>query len=146
MSIELILKKDVEGLGEEGEIKQVRPGYARNYLLPYGYAVVKNPYNLKKLEASLEEITKRKQKRMAVSQDMLEKMSQLEIRFAVRADGEKLFGSITKNDILAQLKELGYEIKKNKILMDSSLKYLGEHKVSIQLYADQKATFKSFNF
>ena len=142
MSLEVILKKDCEGLGEEGDIKKVANGYAKNYLLPYGIAVIKNKYNLKKLEDAKEVIQEKKRKKMELNQSLFEKLNRKEFVFKVRADREKLFGSITKNDILNELQKEGYQINKNQVQLKSAIKYLGDHEVDVSLYGDQIAKLK----
>ncbi len=129
----VILLENVVGLGKAGEIKNVKDGYARNYLIPKKLVEVATK-NKEEYLAKLAEKLKEKAKKFyedAVSlKETLEKES-LEIKAKAGEEG-KLFGSITNSDIALVLKEKGYDIDKRKIMVDH-IKVLGEHTVRIKL-------------
>ncbi len=135
--------KDIDGLGEEGDIKKVAPGYARNYLLPFKFAAIKNQATLKKLEAAREEINQRKAKKLEASSTIQEKVNGIEISFQVNAgDSGKLFGSIAQIDILSAITEKGFEIDKNQILLPKPIKSTGEYDVPVRFYGGLIAKIK----
>lgn len=143
MTTEIILKKDVVGLGEEGDIKKVAGGYARNYLLPFGYAVLKNNNNLKKLEQEREAIESRKAKKLDESKSVVEKVDNLEIELLVNASkGGKLFGSISQLDIVNAIKEKGTEVDKKQVILTKPIKNTGTYTVNVKFYGNLNATVK----
>lgn len=129
----VILLENVVGLGKAGEIKNVKDGYARNYLIPKKLVEVatkrKEEY-LAKLSEKLKEKAKKFYEDALSLKETLEKES-LEIKAKAGEEG-KLFGSITNSDIALALKEKGYDIDKRKIIVDH-IKVLGEHTVRIKL-------------
>ena len=140
---EVILKKDVDGLGDEGDIKKVAQGYARNYLLPYGFAVIKNDTNLKKLEAERETIQARKDQKLSESKSIADKIDGLELSFVENtAETGKLFGSIGQTDLQMALKEKGFDIEKKKIHIAETIKNIGEYSAEISFYNNIKAKIK----
>ena len=129
----VILLENVVGLGKAGELKNVKDGYARNYLIPKKLVEVatksKEEY-LAKLAEKLKEKAKKFYEDAVSLKETLEKES-LEIKAKAGEEG-KLFGSITNSDIALALKEKGYDIDKRKIMVDH-IKVLGEHTVRIKL-------------
>ncbi len=144
MAIEIILKKDVDGLGDEGEIKKVANGYARNYLLPFGHAVLKTDNNLKKLESEKDAIQKRKQEKFEASKSFADKINGIELNFEENAaDNGKLFGSISIVDILQKLKDQGFNnIEKKQIHLTEHIKNIGTYDIPIKVYSDLNAKIK----
>ena len=137
--MKLILKKDVDNLGEAGQVVQVKAGYGRNYLLPQGLAYVASDANMKRLE---EEQTKSDER---LRRDFLEarrRASQLEdvvLTFRERASEDgKLFGSVSASDIAEQLNagELDFELDKRTVVVDEPIKMVGVSTVSLHLHAD----------
>ncbi len=142
-SIDIILKKDINGVGEEGDIKTVKAGFARNFLFPNSFAVRKTKVNLKILEKEKEAIEQRKEEKRQESKDIVEKLNDLTITLkATAADNDKLYGSITNAQIAEHLAEQGVEIDKRKISMENAIKTLGEHEVNINLYEGINAKIK----
>jgi len=143
MKTEIILKKDIVGLGEEGDIKKVAGGYARNYLLPFGHAVPMSTANMKKLEAEREAINLRKKEKLDASKSILDKLNAVELSYVENAaENGRLFGSISQNDILVQLKELGYDLDKKQIHLPDAIKSVGAHSIEVKLYGDLVAKIK----
>jgi len=132
--MELILKKTVDTLGEEGDIVKVKSGYGRNFLIPKKLAVVANKANLALLEQEKAVIESRRKKQREEAESLSKKVSGTTITIQHRAgEEEKLFGSVTAADIAEKLAELGIQIDKKNILLAESIKTLGEVVVPIKV-------------
>jgi len=133
----IILLKEVARLGKKGDIVEVKDGYARNYLIPYGFALRATRENLKKFEElkRREEKLLEKRKREALKlKERLEKIS-LTIQAEVK-ENDEIYGSIGQIQIKNVLKEEGIEIEKDKIQLEEPIKKLGVYKVKINLEKD----------
>ncbi len=139
----IILKTDVEGLGNLGDVVTVRPGYARNYLIPKGLAVEATEANLRQFETE-KESWRKKQERLREEQERLrEKLDGVSLAFTRRAgEDEKLFGSVTSMDIAEALREKGFNIDKRSIQLAEPIKTLGEFTVGVKLAKDIVATIR----
>lgn len=140
--MKVILKEAMSNLGEAGEVVDVKPGYARNYLLPQGYAYEASPANLKRIE---EEQRKAEEKAKRDYLEARRRASQLDgtsVTFHARAgegDDAKLFGSVTSADIAERLNAeagLDFELDKRIVQLDEPLKTLGAFQVPVRLHAD----------
>ena len=132
--MELILKKTVDTLGEEGDIVKVKSGYGRNFLIPKKLAVVANKANLALLEQEKAVIESRREKQREEAESLSKKVSGTTITIQHRAgEEEKLFGSVTAADIAEKLAELDIQIDKKNILLTESIKTLGEVVVPIKV-------------
>ena len=132
--MELILKKTVDTLGEEGDIVKVKSGYGRNYLIPKKLAVVANKANLTLLEQEKAVIESSREKQRQEAESLSKKISGTSITIQHRAgEEEKLFGSVTAVDIAEKLAELDIQIDKKNILLVESIKTLGEVVVPIKV-------------
>ena len=132
--MELILKKTVDTLGEEGDIVKVKSGYGRNYLIPKKLAVVANKANLTLLEQEKAVIESSREKQRQEAESLSKKVSGTSITIQHRAgEEEKLFGSVTAADIAEKLAELDIQIDKKNILLAESIKTLGEVVVPIKV-------------
>ena len=132
--MELILKKTVDTLGEEGDIVKVKSGYGRNYLIPKKLAVVANKANLALLEQEKAIIESSREKQRQEAESLSKKVSGTSITIQHRAgEEEKLFGSVTAADIAEKLAELDIQIDKRNILLAESIKTLGEVVVPIKV-------------
>ena len=141
--MKVILQQDIPNLGDAGDIKDVAPGYARNYLLPRNMVILANASSQKAVEHQNRIIKIKKTKRQKESEKLMEKINGLELTFKVQVgEDEKLFGSVTSMDIQKQLKQAGYSIDKRKINLESPIKQLGEEEVSIKLDEGLTATVK----
>ncbi len=141
--MKVILKKDINQLGKAGEIVDVKPGYARNFLIPTQAAINATTANLKAFneEKKLEE--KRAMKGKIQAQELADKISKVSVTAVVQVgEEEKVFGSVTSQNIADMLKENGFEIDKKKILLDEPLKALGVFDVPIKLHPDVEAAVK----
>ncbi|MBM4431406.1 MAG: 50S ribosomal protein L9 [Chloroflexi bacterium] len=135
--MEVLLLRDIKRLGKAGEIKKVADGYARNYLIPRGLAVLATPGAIrrKEVQAAIEE--QREERIRTDSTALAEKLSQTQLVFKVRA-GEKgrLYGSITAADIAAEIeKQAGVSLDKRKVDLEEPIHLLGTHQVPIRLLA-----------
>jgi len=132
--MELILKKTVESLGEEGEIVKVKSGYARNYLIPKKMAVLANKANLNLLEQEKATIEARREKQRQEAESLSKKISGTIINIKHRVGEEdKLFGSVTAADISEKLAEMNIQIDKKNVLLAEPIKALGEIIVPIKV-------------
>jgi large subunit ribosomal protein L9 len=141
--VQVILREELPNLGTIGDVVKVKPGYARNYLLPRGLAVEASVRNLHELEHQKRVIADKRLREQKSATAIADKISSVKLAFEVRAgeDG-KLFGSVTNQDIHRQLEERGFTIERRKILLDEPIKTLGTHDVVVHLGPDTKATLK----
>jgi large subunit ribosomal protein L9 len=138
--MEVILREDVPHLGHIGDIVKVRPGYARNYLLPRGLATVADKRNLRVLEHEKRVVEEKRKRAMSAAEQLAKKLAATAITITARAGEEgKLFGSVTNIDIERALGEAGLMIERRRIRLDEPIKTLGEHKVSVALAAGVQA-------
>ncbi len=132
---EVILKKPVENLGVEGQTIKVRAGYARNWLLPNDLAILATVGNKKMIAALEQKRAERESQEQAAAQELVKKIERQALEFElVAAQGQdKVFGSITAQDIAAKLQEAGYSIDRKKVHLAKPIKDTGEHTVKIDL-------------
>lgn len=143
MSVNIILKENVEGLGIIGDLVAVKPGYARNYLVPKGLAIVANERNVKELEHQKRQLARKLEKVTQDAEAIKARIEKLSCTFTQRASEEgKLFGSVTSMDLEAKIQEAGLEIDRKKIQLAEPIKSLGEHVVGIKLDAGVIAELK----
>jgi large subunit ribosomal protein L9 len=139
----VILVKDVPELGEEGDVKDVAPGYARNYLFPRGMVVEDNSFNRNRMNDQRKKISHRKLKKRDEGIKLAEELSSISINITATAqDNDKLFGAIHEADIVKALEEQGYIIEKKNILLSEPIKAIGVYKVLIKIYEDVQAELK----
>ena len=137
---EILLVEHINNLGSEGDVVKVRPGYARNYLLPQKKAVPLNHANKKRLDALKVSRAARETDELQKSQEIATKLKETKIAVAVKTGvGGKLFGSVTVNHILEKLNERGFIFDKKHITSFSPIKELGISKISISLHKDVEA-------
>ncbi len=141
--MKVILIEDVEKLGVQGQIVDVKPGFARNYLIPKGLAWLYNKSNLKRLEhqKKLWEVKNIKEKEKA--QILKEKIETMEIKISAKVGEENLlYGTITSAQISKVLEDKGILIDRRKILLDEPIKRAGYHDIKLKLHKDIEATLK----
>lgn len=142
--MKVILNKDVANLGEEGDVKDVAPGYARNYLLPKGLVMPYNPASLAELEgrrAAIEARKEHKRKEAASTRERLEN-EELTVKMTAGERG-RLFGSVTSATIVEQLEKLGISVDRKRVdIPGGTIKELGTFSVRVRLYGDEEATVK----
>ena len=138
--MEVILREDVLHLGHIGDIVKVRPGYARNYLLPRGLATVADKRNLRVLEHEKRIVDEKRKRAMSAAEQMAKKIAATAVSITARAGDEgKLFGSVTNIDIERALGDAGLTIERRRIRLDEPIKALGDYKVPISLSAGVQA-------
>jgi large subunit ribosomal protein L9 len=141
--MEVILRQDVDELGLEGDIVNVTKGYARNYLVPNGFALQATPQNLKALELQRKKIEVKRLKGRENAEKLKEKMSELMIHISQKAGEEgKLYGSVTTMDIAADLEAQGIEIDRRKIVLDKPIKAVGEYDIPVRIYPNVTGSIK----
>jgi len=140
--MKVILKEDVKSLGRAGEIVNVSDGYARNYLIPKGLALVADEKNIKAFEAEKKKITEKIEKERQEALLFAERLRTLSITIKAKAgkDG-KLFGSITTMDIAEALRKEGIELDRKRIQLPEPIKRTGEYKISVKLLHDITSEF-----
>ena len=137
--MEVIFIKDLKNQGKKGEIKEVKDGYAKNFLIKNGYAVMKNETSLKKLKRNLNNEKKLDEENRIKANKLKESLEKETYKFKVKTGtSDKVFGSVSIKQIKEKLDEK-YDISKNQIMLDSPLTSLGYHKVCINLYKDINA-------
>jgi len=141
--MEVILREDVKSLGKAGALVRVKPGYARNYLLPRGLAYEATEGNKKRLEAESKARETRASHDRNEALGMADKLSAVSITISAKAgEGDRLFGSITTQDIADELAKAGHPVDRRKIELDHPIKQLGEHAVPVRLHSDVHATVR----
>jgi len=141
--MKVIFIKDLKGQGKKEEIKEVKDGYAMNFLIKKGYAIAATPENLKKYEE--EKQKKQLEEKLAVLEyeKIKEQLSKEIIIIPVKTGAQdRVFGSVSSKQIYNELKNKGYDIDKKKIILDEPLATLGTHNVQIELYKNVIATVK----
>ncbi len=137
--MEVILRQAIENLGKPGDVVKVKPGYARNYLLPRGLAYEATSGNLKRIQQERDRLEAAENERRNSAQSVAERLEQVSLTFSARVGEEgKLFGSVTAADIAQQLEGQGFTIEKRQIDLHEPIKALGVYKVPIRLHADVK--------
>ena len=138
--MEVILREDVESLGKAGDLVRVKPGYARNFLLPKGFAYEATPGNKKRIDGEHRARTVRLAGEKAEADEFAARLGDVTVTLARKAgEGDRLFGSITSQDISDALAEAGHTIDKRKIDLEAPIKSLGEHDVAIKLHPEVSA-------
>ncbi|MDY6828551.1 MAG: 50S ribosomal protein L9 [Pseudomonadota bacterium] len=140
--MEVILLEKVGKLGELGDRVDVRPGYGRNYLLPFGKAVPATPDNVAEFEARRAELEKAAAERRQQAEARAEQLVETRIVISANAgDAGKLFGSIGTADIAAALTETGREVVKSEVSLPlGAIREVGEYEIDLQLHSDVKVT------
>ncbi|HEX5431088.1 MAG TPA: 50S ribosomal protein L9 [Bryobacteraceae bacterium] len=135
--MEVILREDIDNLGQRGQTVKVAPGYARNFLLPKGLAVAATDSNKKIVEQERQAHLRREAKVQADAQDLAKLMGTIEVTIAQKAgESDQLFGSVTAADIAIVLEKQGYSVERKKIQLEEPIKTLGDFKVAVRLHRD----------
>jgi large subunit ribosomal protein L9 len=143
MPIELILMDNVENLGEIGDAVRVADGYARNYLVPKGLARKATPGALRQLEAKKVTLRIEYEKEVAGAQSLAEAIAKHSVSIPVQAsDDEKLFGSVTAQNVADALKDVEIEMDPKNVLLEEPIKMLGVYPVDLRLHSEVTATLK----
>ena len=140
--MKVILKEDVQNLGQQGDVVEVKSGYARNYLMPQKLAILFT----KQQKKSIEEAQRVEERKLERERDQLEsvlkQVENLSLSLKMQSEEDsKLFGSVTKLDIVKLLEENGITVDKKYVDLSSPIKTLGEHKVNIMFTKEMSASF-----
>jgi large subunit ribosomal protein L9 len=138
--MELILREDIEKLGNRGEVVKVAAGYARNYLLPKRLAVVANASNKKIVDQERDAHLRREAKLESEAADLAKLLSGVSVTIKQKAGEEgHLFGSVNPKDIAEALEKQNYTIDRRKIQLADPIKQVGEYKIPVKLHKDVTA-------
>ena len=136
-TVKLLLKESIKNVGRVGDVVEVSPGYARNYLLPRGIAYAATEGNKKRISQEKARLEAAENERRGAAEELAKRVEEVSITFSARVGEEgKLFGSVTSADIAQQLAEQGFEIEKRQIDLKEPIKALGVYRVPIRLHAD----------
>ena len=140
----VILLKDVKGTGKAGEVVKVSAGYARNLLIPKGFATEASDRNIRDLEKQKALLAEKRMGEREKAVAAAERLAGITVNFASKSgEGGRLFGSVTSKDIAdALLEQHGIDIDKKKIVMENPIKQVGETEVAVKLYQDVSAAVK----
>lgn len=142
-AVELLLAENVPSLGKQGEIVRVKPGYARNYLLPYGLATIATDENKKAVEAHRERLAELEKQKKTNAKKLADTVSKYSVTLEANANEEgHLYGSILAGDISKALIDAGYKVEPNHIRLDGPLKELGMYTVKLQLHPEVNSEVK----
>jgi large subunit ribosomal protein L9 len=141
--MQIILQEDVEKLGHRGDVVSVKPGYARNFLLPKKLAVEATPGNMKALERIRGALSKKTATELDAAKKQAELLSQVSLKFTRKTgENDRMFGSVTTGDIADGLKAQGFSIDKRQVQLADPLKALGEFPVTVKVFRDVAAEIK----
>jgi large subunit ribosomal protein L9 len=142
-SIEVLLAEKVESLGEQGEIVRVKPGYARNYLLPQGLATVASDHNKRMVERHKQRVAELEAARIKSALERAEAISKYSVTLEANANKDgQLYGSIVASDISRALTSAGYDVSAEQIKLEGPLKELGMYTVKVELRPEAKTDVK----
>jgi large subunit ribosomal protein L9 len=141
--MKIVLLQDYQKLGKEGEIVEVKDGYARNFLIPQGIAREATPVVLRELEQKKLLQKRKEEKKLQRLQELKERLAKTSLTIALKtAREDKMYGAVTNIDIARALKEEGFEIDRHKILLEEPIKELGVYQIPIRLHPDIEAKVK----
>jgi large subunit ribosomal protein L9 len=141
--MKVILQENIDNLGHIGDVVKVAPGYARNYLIPKGLALVANERNTKALEHARRQLEYKKNKMLEQAKGLAGRIDAITLNLVHQAGDEgKLFGSVTNMELAEQLKAQGIEIDRKRIALADPIKQLGEYAVPVKVHPEVTATLK----
>ena len=141
--MEVILRNAIDKLGHPGDVVEVSAGYARNFLLPRGFAFAATEGNKKRIAQEKTRLEAAENERRDAATTIAEKLGEVSVTFSARVGEEgKLFGSVTTADIAHQLEAQGFHVEKRQIELNEPIKTLGVYRVGIRLHADVKPEIK----
>ncbi len=141
--MEVILREDIKTLGKAGELVKVKPGYARNFLLPKGLAYEATEGNRKRILAESKARAAKAAEEAGEARALASKLSGVTLKLSRKAgEGDRLFGSITAQDLADALASQGHAVDKRRIELEHPIKTIGEHTVSIRLHPDVTADIR----
>lgn len=142
-NIQVILKEDIDKLGKAGDLVKVKPGYARNYLMPRSLAVAATRDNIKRVEHERKAVLSRVAKLKKSAEEVAKQLEGLTIRIAKPVgDSDRLYGSVTTKEIVEILQEKGFSIDRKKLELPGTIKQTGEFEIMVKLGSSVSARFK----
>ena len=143
--MDVILLQDVETLGTAGDIVKVKPGYARNYLFPRGFALRSSKRNRAVAKEKKRNVEIRAKRLEHANQSLVEKISKTELTFEMQVgDEEKMFGAVTAKDIQSALEEKGISIDRSVLMLEESIKALGIYHIPVKFASEHTAEIKIY--
>lgn len=141
--MKVVLLETIDGLGSVGQEVKVKDGYARNFLVPKGLALLSTDSNLKAFKGQIQARIRSEAKSREHAQKLSDEISAVSLTFTVKTGQEgKLFGSITSADIFSALADKGFEVDKKKIHLQEPIRHVGTHEVDIRLFPEVTAHVK----
>lgn len=141
--MKVILRKDIEDLGWEGDVVSVKKGYARNYLIPRGLALEASERHIKMFEQMKRKIEIRKLKAREDAEQFRDRLAGMTVSITQKAGEEgKLYGSVTSMDVAEEMEKLGVVVDRRKILLDKPIKTVGEYEVPVKIYHEVSGVIK----
>jgi large subunit ribosomal protein L9 len=141
--MQIILQEDIDKLGNRGDVVTVKPGYARNYLLPRKLAVEATAGNLKAIERIRTSLAKKTATELEAAHKQAELLNGVELKFTRKTgENDQMFGSVTTADIAEGLAAQGFKIDKRQVQLAEPLKIIGESQVTIKVFRDVTAQIK----
>ncbi|MDR1087001.1 MAG: 50S ribosomal protein L9 [Endomicrobium sp.] len=135
--MKVILRSDITNVGRQGEVKEVSPGFARNYLVPQNLAMEATPASLKVCEREKVKLEKQREEIIAAAKEIASKIEESEFIVKVKiGENGKIFGSITPSNLSKIFEEKGFEINKRDILLSENIKKLGNYEVNARLHPE----------
>ncbi len=135
--MQVILLEDMRGIGQRGDVVNVKPGFARNYLIPQGRGLSATPANMKYYEEQKKKIDVRHVKKRDAAEARAAEISGIRITIAKRVgESETLYGSVTAADVAAALEEKGVKVDKRRLSLEGGIKTLGDHVVHLDLHPE----------
>lgn len=141
--LEVILREDIKTLGKAGEMVRVKPGYARNYLLPKGLAYEATEGNKKRIQAESKAKNVKLEAEKSEANAIAARFNAVTLTISSKAgEGDRLFGSITASDIAEAMAAQGHKIDKRKIELEHPIKTVGTHTVALRLHPEVQAEIR----
>ncbi|HAV42484.1 TPA: 50S ribosomal protein L9 [bacterium] len=141
--MEVILREDVKGLGCKNEVVKVASGYARNFLIPKGFALEITPSNLKAIEQEIAREQRHREHELRTAQRLAQKIEEISLTITKAVgEEEKLFGAVTKEEIANGLKEKGINIDKRVLDLSEPIRKLGIYSIGVKLHPEVEAKIK----
>ncbi|MDD8020287.1 MAG: 50S ribosomal protein L9 [Acidobacteriota bacterium] len=141
--MKVILLESVEKVGKKGDLLNVAPGFARNYLIPRKLAMEVTPSNIKMVEIRQKALKKKEEKERLTFEELIKKLNEIHLQISRRSsEKDIIFGSVSAGDIQEELARLGFDLDKKKILLDEPIKRLGTFTVPIKIYHEERAEVK----
>lgn len=141
--MKVILLKEVENLGQEGEIVTVKPGYGRNYLIPQGFALMATEGTIKARQEELRQASRKRAEAKADAQRMADELGKVEVTvLAKEGEDNRIFGTVTPTQVADQLAHQGFMIDKRDVSLNEDIRMLGVYTATVKVHSDVTAEVK----